>query len=276
MASAIDFEAVTRTIAQLRQLDARSVDVSASFLGRRNYSRYDIEDAVGDALSSRLGCRYASRRTEGRAGGDVSIRVHLTSERTTIAIRIGARPLHRRAYRIASRPGALHPPLARALVLLTGLRPGETFLDPLCGTGTILIEAKLACPESLVEGSDVDVGAVDAACRNAGAAGAPARITVADAAGLPRRAGSVHRIATNPPWGIHVVAKRSLRDSLEPLWTELPRVLDDGGRLVLLTAPGDGPSCRLGRAGLRVVLRNPVRVSGALAEIVVLGHGTRT
>ena len=76
------------------------------------------------------------------ARGDLSLRVHVVDSEATVAVRIAAAPLHRRAYRVASRPGALHPPLARALALLAGLRSGLSLVDPFCGTGTIPIEAE--------------------------------------------------------------------------------------------------------------------------------------
>ncbi|GAB3000011.1 methyltransferase domain-containing protein [Saccharothrix stipae] len=118
------------------------VDVSASFLGRRNYSRYDVEDAVGVPLASVSGGVYRSRRA-GRvpAAGGSSWRVTIVDDRALLALRVADRPLHRRGYRVASRPGSLHPPLAAAM--LAGVRPGSTVLDPFCGTGTIPIEAAL-------------------------------------------------------------------------------------------------------------------------------------
>jgi hypothetical protein len=46
---------------------ARTVDVSASVLGRRAFNRYDLEDAVGEVLARRLGLPYRSRRGGGRS-----------------------------------------------------------------------------------------------------------------------------------------------------------------------------------------------------------------
>jgi 23S rRNA G2445 N2-methylase RlmL len=54
------------------------------------------------------------------------------------------RPLHRRAYKRATVAGTLHPPLAAAMVRLAGVRPEHTLLDPCCGAGTLLAEARLA------------------------------------------------------------------------------------------------------------------------------------
>ncbi len=53
-----------------------------------------------------------------------------------------------------SRPGALDPVISRAVVNTTGIKPGETFLDAFCGTGSLLIEAALiGCK---IYGTDLD------------------------------------------------------------------------------------------------------------------------
>lgn len=206
--------------------DSTTFDVTASFLGRRNYSRFDLEDA----LAASVGATRVTR------GGEVSLRVHVVGEVATVGARVGDRPLHRRAYRKATVPGSVHPPLARALALLAG----ETFVDPFCGAGTIPIEGALA--GLVTSGSDLDLRAIDAARRNAAAAGADVPFHVADAAQL----GGADCIVTNPPWGRSLPAARRIPSAR---------------RLVLLTATRPSPP--------GVVLQQTVRVHGALATITV-------
>jgi tRNA (guanine6-N2)-methyltransferase len=224
-----------------------SFDVVGSFVGKRNYSRFEIEDALGSALAAASGWTYLSRSGGEPAKGALSLRVHLVESEATIAVRIADVPLHRRAYRVASRPGALHPPLARALALLAGLRPGLSLADPFCGTGTILIEAKLACPGLRVDGSDLDPEAVEAARRNAEAAGAELELAVRDAADLPQ----ADRVATNPPWEMTAHFAGRGTPSLK------------GVERAVVLAPPD-------RKLKGVALETRVRVSGAIAAISVL------
>jgi tRNA (guanine6-N2)-methyltransferase len=224
----------------------QTFDVVASFVGKRNYSRFEIEDGLGSALGEASGWTYLSRSAGEPARGALSLRVHIVDSVGTIAVRVAEVPLHRRAYRVASRPGALHPPLARALALLVGLRPALTLVDPFCGTGTIPIEAKLACPELRAGASDLDRAAVEAARRNAAAAGVHLELAVRDAAHLPQS----DRIATNPPWGSAVRRHGHVRLEL------------DAERAVVLAPPEE----KLGA----VVLEHRVRVSGAVAAINVV------
>jgi 23S rRNA G2445 N2-methylase RlmL len=229
-----EVDGVTRRRESLARLASLSLDlggkttfdVTASFLGRRNYSRFELEDALAASLD-------ATRVTR---GGAVSLRVHVVGEVATVAARVGDTPLHRRAYRVATVAGSVHPPLARALALLAA----EPFIDPFCGAGTITIEGALAGLRTC--GSDVDRRAIEAARRNAAAAGVAVPFRVADAT----RLGVADCIVTNPPWG------RSL-----PAAATIPTAK----RLVLLTAT---PPSVTG-----VVLQQSVRVHGAIATITV-------
>jgi hypothetical protein len=241
-----DLPAAARLLARA----GRTFDVTASFLGSRSYSRFDVE--LGGRLEAASGWRYAARREGDPGPTSLSLRVHLTHERTTVAARLASRPLHRRAYRVVSRPAALHPPLARALVALARLPLGAALVDPFCGTGTIAIEAKLARPDLEVTAFDVEPAAVAAAHANARAAGVALRLAVRDAHGVP----PAEHVVANPPWG-RVAALRG-----GPV--DLARLVAPGGRIVLLTTD----AAPFGRE-LEVVEHRRVRVGGRLASIWV-------
>ncbi|GIH78119.1 methyltransferase domain-containing protein [Planobispora longispora] len=244
------------------------VEVSASFLGRRNFTRYDVEDAVGHALARRLGTGYHSRRT-GTAPppGHSGWRVTLDGEHATLLLRIAERPLHRRDYKRRSVPGTLHPPLAAAMAQMAGIRPGHTVLDPCCGAGTLLIEAGAQQPQARLHGFDLDPRAVHAAAENA--AGLPVALARADAGRLPLPDGGVDRVLSNPPWGGQVSARGLLAASFARWWAELGRVLAPGGTaVVLLPDPGHLPAGP--GSGLEPAHLQRVRVSGAPSFLLQL------
>ncbi|MFI6504283.1 TRM11 family SAM-dependent methyltransferase [Nonomuraea typhae] len=211
----------TRAEPGLRRTTHGGVDVSASFLGRRGYTRFDVEDAVGP----RLGRPYHSRR-DGRKppAGTTSWRVTIEGERAVIALRAGARPLHRRPYKVRSVPGTLHPPLAAAMAHLA--EPEGLVVDPCCGAGTTLIEAAAHTPGVRTLGFDHASPAVAAAVEN----GPGLAWSVADAGRIPLPAGSVDRVLVNPPWERQV----RLAGEGRRLWRELRRVLAGDGRVVAL------------------------------------------
>jgi tRNA (guanine6-N2)-methyltransferase len=207
----------------------------------------------------------------------------------TVGLRIADRPLHRRAYKRATVAGTLHPPLAAAMGRLAGVRPQHTILDPCCGAGTLLAEARLAGAGARLVAVDCDPVALDAAAANAAAANAAAAnanaanaaavglgigLLRADAGRLPFTMDSVDRVLVNPPWDRQVPAWGLLGVGGEPhymcrLWTELTRVLRQDGLLVALIP--DHEAVDLSAHGFNVRTAYPVRLSGAAATIVLAG-----
>ncbi|MBF6329591.1 methyltransferase domain-containing protein [Nocardia transvalensis] len=283
------------------------VEVSASFLGRRNFNRYDVEDVVGRALARRLGLRYHTRRNGTRPPESCSAwRVHLDGTRARLLLRLADRPLHRRAYKQHTIPGTLHPPLASAMAHLADIRPGNQVLDPCCGAGTLLIEASLLQPTASYTGFDLNPTAIQAAQRNIttmsaclppaqadsarehagtprtpaesiwlrrGSAAEPAHgeaeIRRADAGELPLREGSVDRVVCNPPWGEQVLGRGLLAGDSRRLWGELRRVVAAEGIAVVLV-PDPGELAAAVNAGFAPTYVQQVRVSGRQSFLVRL------
>jgi len=252
---------------------ASGVDVAASFLGRRNYSRFDIEDVVGQRVAAGLGLPYHSRR-DGTAPpeGGISLRVTVEGAEAVLAMRVAGRPMHRRPYKQASSRGTLHPPLAAALAGLAGLAPGMRVLDPCCGTGTILIEACDSHDAGRMLGSDLDAGTLASAAANAmGTPGSDA-ITwaVADAGRLPVADGTIDRVISNPPWGRQVEAHGALAGRPQHFYTELRRVLSPRGQSVLLLHEAEEHLSLAKAAGFEVRGNVPVSLFGAHPSVVTL------
>lgn len=250
-------------------------EVVASFVGRRNFNRFDLEDAVGRALPG-----YVSRRGGVPPPSVRSWRLTVVGDEAVLALRVAGRPLHRRPYRTRSVPGSLHPPLAASLVRLADVSPGMTVLDPCCGAGTLLLESAARRGAALLEsarrcaalletgrhrgaGRDACLGmdASPAAVACARANGVPA-LCVADAGRLPVASGSVDRVLVNPPWGQQVAACGSLSGSPERLWRSIRRVLRPDGLVAAVV-----PSVAL--PGFRVRTSLEVRVSGRPAWLVL-------
>jgi len=239
---------------------------------------------------------------EGRAQA-TRIHVRIERDRCTVSVDSSGEPLHRRGYRLSLARAPLRPTLAAALLRAAAWAPDEPLLDPMCGSGTIVLEAaRRACgrppggdrgfafaawpgfagadalararaqvasaaaaPAAIV-GSDRDAGAIEAARANARRAGVAGDVTLAQrslSACEPPTGPGL--VISNPPYGVRVGKPGQLRD----LYAQIGHVLRDrcrGWRVALLCGDELWRCCEL---PLRVArtLRN-----GGLAVQLVQGR----
>jgi 23S rRNA G2445 N2-methylase RlmL len=280
----LDWEPVLAALAAVRPLpERRGLDVVAAVAGVRRWNRFGVEQAVGPLLARRFGARYLERGPQGRVEGraDLGVRLDVSPERVSAALRIGPAPLHRRPWKQDTGPGTLHPPVAAAMARLTGDRlagtAGGTVLDPFCGDGTVVVEAALLRAATgtsagvAVRGSDADPQRVANARANAARAGAAVDLAVADALEVT---GPVDVLLSNPPWNLAVEASGRLDGGLARFWSRLPDLLAAGGTACLLTeADLDAPAA-LAAAGRAVGPVHRLRVAGRITDLVLAGRDT--
>jgi tRNA (guanine6-N2)-methyltransferase len=264
----------TDDVRGLREVPAApALDVVAVVEGHR-FGRFAVEHAVGPALAARLGGSYLRRTAAGREPGepDLTVRVAVRDGQVTAAVRLGARPLHRRHWKHDTGPGTLHPPLAAALARLAAPSVGRV-LDPFCGDGTIAVETALAYPGATVVGRDLDATRLANAARNAERAGVAPALERADAgAAVP---GTFDAVVTNPPWNLAVDAAGTLRRGLGPFWRRLPALLGPEGRFVAVADAGlDAPSALVAEGCVLGVVAT-VRLSGRISHVVLASRGRR-
>ena len=97
-----------------------------------------VKKAIVDRLSSHYGVKWLSE-----VGVKYQIEFFLFKDVVTLMIDTSGIPLHKRGYRPASGPAPLRETLAAALALTARPREDVLFWDPMCGSGTIAIEAAL-------------------------------------------------------------------------------------------------------------------------------------
>ena len=100
-----------------------------------------------DAIVDRLRERHGERPSVDLANPDLRLNLSLMRERGSIAIDLSGEPLHRRGYRQSGVEAPLKENLAAALLMRCGwpaiAAAGGAFADPMCGSGTLVIEAAL-------------------------------------------------------------------------------------------------------------------------------------
>ena len=117
-----------------------------SAIDHSHYAALRIKDAIVDRLREQTG----SRPSVDTDNPDLRIHVHAQRRRAIVSIDLAGESLHRRGYRARGVAAPLKENLAAGIVMRAGWLPiaqaGGAFLDPMCGSGTLPIEAALiAC-----------------------------------------------------------------------------------------------------------------------------------
>ena len=111
---------------------------SADFTHSR-FVTYRVKDGIADYFNDKYHRRPSIRLT----GADVQLNVHISDDRVTISLDSSGEPLNRRGYRVEQTEAPINEVLAAGIILKTGWRGDCDFVDPMCGSGTFLIEAAL-------------------------------------------------------------------------------------------------------------------------------------
>lgn len=98
------------------------------------------KDAIVDQISEKCG----SRPSVDEKNFDILLNVHATDDDVTVSLDASRTSLNRRGYRVNQPANATNEVLAAALVKLSGWTDDQPLYDPMCGCGTICIEAAMA------------------------------------------------------------------------------------------------------------------------------------
>lgn len=100
---------------------------------------YKVKDAIVDYFREKTGNRPSVRINK----PDLAINIHIAENQCTLSLDSSGESLHRRGYRQEQVEAPLNEVLAAGMILMTGWRGECDFIDPMCGSGTIPIEAAL-------------------------------------------------------------------------------------------------------------------------------------
>uniref|UniRef100_A0A3Q3W0P0 Ribosomal RNA large subunit methyltransferase K/L-like methyltransferase domain-containing protein n=1 Tax=Mola mola TaxID=94237 RepID=A0A3Q3W0P0_MOLML len=145
-------------------------------------------------------------------------------------------PLANRCY---TKTTGLRSTVAWAMASLAQIQPGFCVVDPMCGVGTILIEAAQEHTAARFLGVDIDDGQLQKATENIEFAELGNRVHLLKASSmmLPLPSASVDAVVCDLPFGRKFGTKTNMADNLPHILSEIDRVLCVGGTLVLLLSP---------------------------------------
>ena len=100
---------------------------------------YRVKDAIVDYFMEKYERRPSIRLTN----ADFMFDVHISGNEITLSLDSSGESLHKRGYRVAQTEAPINEVLASGIILMTGWRGESDFVDPMCGSGTFLIEAAM-------------------------------------------------------------------------------------------------------------------------------------
>jgi putative N6-adenine-specific DNA methylase len=234
---------------------------------------------IKDAVCDRFREEGALRPSVSVRDPDVRIHAYLTQDQYQLYLDTSGAPLYQRGFRDVSVIAPLRENLAAGILMLTGWQPGTPLLDPMCGSGTFLIEAAMMAvnqppgmkrtfgfqkltsfDESLwkkietealqnmkpiefldIYGSDIDLRAVRVARHNLKVAGLEdvAKVMQSDFVKLESPA-SEGVLVTNPPYGQRIGEDEDLKE-VYPAWAKHMKESFGGWDTYFLTADLEMP-----------------------------------
>ncbi len=100
---------------------------------------YRVKDAIADYFNDKYGKRPSIRLTN----PDIRLDVHIAGREVTLSLDSSGDPLFKRGWRVAQTDAPINEVLAAGIILLSGWDGKTDLIDPMCGSGTFLIEAAL-------------------------------------------------------------------------------------------------------------------------------------
>ncbi|KAM4679593.1 U6 snRNA (guanine-N(2))-methyltransferase THUMPD2 isoform 3-T3 [Amazona ochrocephala] len=186
----------------------------------------EIGRAIGVALMKQCGWRADLRDP------DLEIFVHLNDVQSVVGLPLFRLPLANREY---IKTAGLRSTVAWAMASLAAISAGAFVLDPMCGLGTILLEAAKEWPEACYWGADISDSQLEGADVNIRTAGLMDKIELLKASvkALPLPSESFDAVISDIPFGKKFKITKDIQ-VLPDILQEMERLLRVGGAIVLL------------------------------------------
>ncbi|RLE89305.1 MAG: hypothetical protein DRJ49_03465 [Thermoprotei archaeon] len=236
---------------------------------------YQLVRILGDLVCNTIEKRKGYRPIVSLDNPDIEIYCKVFNRELIFAFDItGPKALHFREWRVYLHPSTLNAIIAYAMARLSKAKTATRVLDPMCGSGTILIETGLAYSKPMLYGMDINIRHVEGTLENIRRAGLESRCTlkVGDALSIREYFDlSFDRIITNPPYGIRELSYcRTLYELYEGFMKSALEVLTGNGYITLITPRRRLMKSILRKFKLKVVKRKDLEHGGIRATIFVL------
>jgi 23S rRNA G2445 N2-methylase RlmL len=206
-----------------------------------------------------------------REPADVELWSFVNDIKVALGVRLTTLSFRQRRYRREERSGSLPPPIAAALIAMSSPAPSDRFLDPMCGSGTVVIERAMWGAAHSIVGGDNDETALASAERAARAASADVRLYHWDAGDpekLKSHTDAITTIVCNMPFGKKFATAGGALKMYARLIESWNEVLAPRGKMILLGANEEALHRACRSEGLKPKTLARLRVRGFPAVAV--------
>ena len=133
------FEIKWHEIFGIEETFAIDAVVSGNYFTHSQYAALKVKDAIADEFRQ----KYGARPSVDTENPDLRINIHIDNEKVTLSFDSSGDSLHKRGYRKAVDKAPMNEVLAAGLIKMTGWKGDKNFVDCMCGSATIPIEAAM-------------------------------------------------------------------------------------------------------------------------------------
>lgn len=206
--------------------------------GRFEYRRKDVARSVEKGIKA----KYPHWKLV-PDNARIEVWTNALGSRLIIGLRLSDRTMRHRFKREKEEHASLRPSVAAAMVHLSDPQPDDVFLDPLCGSGTILMERRLTNDFAQLLGGDIDRGRAGTAYvnlrRQRRETRDEIRIVQLDARRLPFASATINKVVSNLPFGKQIGSKSGIQRLYPAIFSEFERALAPEGRAIVLSSEYD-------------------------------------
>lgn len=279
-----------------RFIIGKSFAVRCNRVGEHDFTSVDVARVAGQAIIDSCLEMCGERLKVNLNEPDVIVRVDVVGDEYFVGIDTTGEGLHKRWWRVYDHPAHLNTTIACSMIKLSGWRFDESLVDPMCGSGTILIEAAMmgrnispgknrSFAYFKLLGEKVELSEenrrmmelkgiekfkkhVEGAKANAEKANVldTIKFEVGDALKME---GIYDCIITNPPYGLRIARKGIIENLYDGLCKAAKRCMHENSRFVVITSEFGLMRFLAEKNGLHIVHERFVQYGGLLTKIFV-------
>jgi tRNA (guanine6-N2)-methyltransferase len=211
--------------------DVNTFRVTSQRFGEHGFTSIDMQRVAGEVFLEKY------KKKVDLENYDLNIRFDLVGRFGYVGLQLTEESLYKRYERAFNHTAAIKSTIAYGMIVLSSVKAREVMLDPMCGSGTIVLEAASLFKDKVkIIAGDIDERCVKGTIENARLNGLDGYIEVKklDATRLEDYVSSIDKIITNPPYGVRM-EKKNLKEFYRKFLLSSAKVLKDDGKMTMIT-----------------------------------------